>query len=662
MNISELARRLRVNTQELHDKLPELGIDIGKKAIKIDDRLASRIMRAWKESQDRERQKAQYFRGAEKKESDHVVDGEKLEIPPILTVKDFSVLLNQPVTRVIAELMRNGVMASMNQRIDFDTAAILASDLGYEPVMVDMTHKFEVDTDKRIKEKMEAEESSDFESRAPVVVVMGHVDHGKTKLLDAIRKTNVVEGEAGGITQHIGAYQVVKKKRKITFIDTPGHEAFTAMRSRGAKVADIAILVVAANDGVKPQTVEAIKIAQNAELPIIAAINKIDLPEANPEKTKQELSQYNLLPEEWGGNTICVNISAKQNTNIDELLDNILLVADMNSEKIKANPTGEFIGTIIESHVDPGEGPVATVLVKNGTLRAGDHVAMNGVLYGKIRSMRNYKNEQLKEAPPATPAKILGLKVAPKVGDILETVTDLKRVKKVRTYEMQKQEESFIRPMKESDNGEEKEGVIKLNIILRTDVLGSQEAIIESLKKIENEDIKIEIVSKGLGNITETDIMSAEATNSVVFGFNVLASPSVEALAQEKSVELRRYQIIYELITEVKRRLQELAKPETVREELGKMEILAIFRKLTDGAIVGGKVTEGKLEPGSKTAVFRNGEFVTSGKIVELQSGKQIVSDVMKGQECGIKFVGQPVLEIGDVLEVYKEREIKKII
>jgi translation initiation factor IF-2 len=629
--------------------------------VKIDDRLSGRIVRSYREYLDREKQKAEYLKRTEKKEERASLPGQKLEIPSVLTVKDFASLLDAPVTQVIADLIRNGVMASMNQRIDYDTAAVLASDLGFEPVELSLEDKIDIDREKRIKEKLSTEEASEMQARPPIVVVMGHVDHGKTMLLDTIRKTNVVSGEAGGITQHIGAYQVVKKNRKITFIDTPGHEAFSAMRSRGAKVADIAILVVAANDGVKPQTVEALKIAQAAEIPIIVAINKVDLPDANVEKTKQEIAQYNLLPEEWGGNTVCVPISAKLNQNIDVLLENVLLVADLNEDKIKANPAGEFIGIIIESNVSAGEGPVATLLVKNGTLRVGDYVVMNDILYGKIRSMKDYKNKVLKTVGPSMPAKILGLKVAPKVGDILERTDDPKRVKKAKVYAMQHQDETFIR--RNGENSDEKDpNVAKMSLILKTDVLGSQEAIIEALKKKENKFIKVDFVSKGLGNITESDVLSAEATGALILGFNVLLAPGAESLAKEKKVDLKIYKVIYALMEDVVAKMQLIVKPEIVREDLGKLEAKMLFRKEAGSEVVGGKVISGKVEPNSLVAVIRNGEFITSGKIKEIHVGQMVVTDVLHGQECGLMFIGQPIVEPGDILEVYKEKEIRKVV
>lgn len=659
MNISELARKIKVNTEELREKLPELGFDIGAKAIKINDQLAGKIIRSWRESQERAKQKEKYEKITNKDEKGNVVLDKKIEIPSVLTVKDFSELLDLPVTIIIQELMKNGVMATMNQRIDFDTAAIVAAELGFDASEIDADEKVEIDKAKKIKQKMAASDQSEMQNRPPVVVVMGHVDHGKTKTLDAIRKTDVVSGEAGGITQHIGAYQVTKNNKKITFIDTPGHEAFTAMRSRGAKVADIIVLVVAANEGVKPQTVEALKIAQESGVSIIVAVNKIDLPDANPEKVKQELSQYNLLPEAWGGKTLFVEIAAKTGENIDGLLEAIVLTAEMEEDKIKANSNGEFFGSIIESNVDKAVGPVATVLVKNGTLTVGQYVVVDGTFYGKIRSMYDYKNNKLTKVGPSMPARIYGLKVAPKVGDVLEVVENPKQAKKVSKYYMSKHEETFINTVQKDDSDDEN-AAGKLNIILRCDVLGSQEAIVESLNKIETEDFKVKIVSKGLGNVTESDVLNAEATDALIIGFNVVPSQQAFSLAQEKEVEIKQYKIIYEVIDEVKKRSKDIIKTELVREDVGKLEVLALFKKGDTWQVIGGKVKEGKVEAGANITVLRENEFITSGKIVVLQSGKEDVKEVDKGQECGIKFEGQPLIEEGDVLDVYWEREVKK--
>lgn len=659
MNFSELVRKLNTSADELRLKLPQMGFDIGRKAIKIDDRLAQKIIQAWRELEQRKKEEAAYLKIKEKVEEKVVETKTKkdtLKIPSILTVKDFSIILNMPVTEVIKELMKNGVMASINQRIDYETAAIIASDLGFTTVEEKVGEKIELEKDAKIREILSKE--TNMQPRPPVIVVMGHVDHGKTKLLDAIRKTDVVSGEAGGITQHIGAYQIKKKGRLLTFIDTPGHEAFTAMRSRGAKVADIAILVVSATEGVMPQTVEAIKIAQAAGLPIVVAINKIDLPEANIDRTKQDLAQYDLLSEDWGGKTICVPISAKQNLNIDNLLDQVLLVADIEEEKIKANPDGEFVGVIIESNLDKGLGPVATVLVKNGTLKKGDNLKIDEVYYGRVRSLKDYNGKEIDKAVPSTPARIIGFKVAPKVGDVVMVAKE--KLKKVKAYKLEKKEETFIKKIEESQ--EENENITKINLILRCDVLGSQEAIVESLEKLNSADLKITFVNKGLGNITESDVNQAEATGSMLLGFNVVASTAAADLAQEKGIEIKTYKIIYELIDAVKARINELIKPEIVREDLGRAEVLKIFKKDKVSMILGVKVLSGKIERNAFAAVLRQDEFIEKGKISDIRIGKEEVSDVVKGQECGLRFVGRPLVEEGDKLDIYREREIRKVI
>ncbi|HMB25803.1 MAG TPA: translation initiation factor IF-2 [Patescibacteria group bacterium] len=655
MNITELARKLKVETDELRGKLPELGFDIGQKAIKVDDQLATKIIRAWRNFEDREKQKQEYLKISQKEEKDEEDSKEKkqVEIPSVLTVKDFSEILKLPVTEVISELMKNGIMASMNQRIDFDTAAIVAEDLGFDSEEVNLEKEVELDKAKKVAEKIAGQEETEY--RAPVVVVMGHVDHGKTKLLDAIRKTDIVSGEAGGITQHIGAYQVSKKGKKLTFIDTPGHEAFTAMRSRGAKVADIAILVVAATEGVKPQTIEGLKIAKEAGVPIIVAVNKIDLPEANEDKVKQELANHNLLPEEWGGKVPFVPISAKFEKNIDKLLDQLALTTEIMEDKLQANPQGDFYGSIIESHVDKGAGPIATVLVRNGTLQKGDCLVVDGIFYGKVKVLRDYKGREIEKAGPSQPAEIMGLKIAPKVGDILEVVANPKEAKRTKSYKIKK-EESFIK--KECEENEEDNQEQNLNLILRTDVLGSQEAIVESLKKIETKDVKIKFVDKSLGSVGESDVLNAEATGSIIYGFNVHLSSNVEDLAKEKDVEIKLYSIIYELIDDAKERIRKLRKAEIVRKDMGKVQVLASFKKGDDLQVIGGKVLKGSVEPGAKVAVLRGDEFITSGQVETLQVGKQEVKDCVKDQECGIKFKGQPLIEKDDVLDVYQEKKV----
>lgn len=663
MNVTELARKVRMNTKELLEILPELGFDIGKRAIKIDDRTARRIINDWSrllgEYKEKIRLEEEAARGGAGDDTKEIT--KEVKIPSFLTVREFAGIVELPVSKVIAELMKSGVMASLNQQIDFETAAIVAEDLGVKVELdAEAQKEDEVSKEEKIEELLNKKDKKGLKQRPPVVVVMGHVDHGKTKLLDAIRKTDVVAGEAGGITQHIGAYQVRKKNHLITFIDTPGHEAFTAMRSRGARVADIAILIVAADDGVKPQTVEAYNIIRETKLPFIVAINKIDKPDANVEKTKQELSsKLDLLPEDWGGKTICVPISAKKEMHIDDLLDMILLVSDMEKENIKAYYEKSPVGTIIESHVDKGEGIVATVLVQRGVLRVNEYLSVDNILYGRIRAMKDHRNQNIEEAPPSMPVKILGLKQAPEVGDIIESnqsVNGLARKRKEKRMSGSKAQAAAAK----FSEPEEEASVATVNILLKADVLGSLEAIEESLEKVEHEEVKIKIVSKGLGNITESDVLQAEASQALLVGFHVIVPPNAEKLAEEKGVEIKLYKVIYDLIDEAKKRMEKLLQPEIKIVELGRLAVLAIFRKETKSMIIGGRVNKGKLESECMVNVFRGEKMIAKGKLSQLQLGKQDVNEVKSGQECGAMFEGNPVIEEGDILEAYKEEKLVK--
>lgn len=664
MNVTELARRLRVRPEELLDKLPELGFSVGKRAIKVDDRVANQIMRAWGEMRRKDRlqlkmdeQKAltekQKLRGTQELDKE-------VTLPSIVTVRDFASRMNLPVPRVMQELMQNGIMAAINERIDFDTASIVAEDLGFKAIMEDGEQVEDKKGVGRLAEIIETDTTDKtLENRPPVIVVMGHVDHGKTKLLDAIRSTNVADSESGGITQHIGAYQVERKKELLTFIDTPGHEAFTVMRSRGAKVADIAILVVAADDGVQPQTKEAINIIKSSGLPFIVALNKIDREEASIDRVKGELSEFKLVPEDWGGDTVMVPISAKENIGIDDLLDHILLLNDMWKDKIRANPNRPAIGTIIESHVDPGEGPVATVLVQSGTLHIGDVLGVKGTLYGKARAMRDWKGDDVKEVLPSTPVKVVGFKNAPAIGDILEVPKSAKSLNKMKAKPMRAEEEvasiQQTQTVSAEEGGEEKK---KLNVIIRADMLGSLEAVLGMLDKIHHPLVGVDVVSKGLGNITDSDILNAEGANAVVYGFNVKPAGTSEELAREKEVELEQYTVIYKLFEDVLERLEKLLPSEKVIEELGKFEVLANFKKLDNGWVIGGKVLDGKLIPKIKLRILRAGEIIAEGDLVSLQIGHNQAKKVHAGQECGMQYKGKTKVEIGDILEAYKEDEI----
>jgi len=656
MNVTELARILRVTPNELLDKLPQLGFDIGRKAIKIDNSVANRIIREWPKFAKKIELKKEGDIKMSPNLENNVLDKKKISIPNFITARDFAILAGLPVNKILSELMKNGIFVSLNQKLDFETAAIISDDLGLEVNLSEENKDAKVENIVNIKSIIEAEDKDKLLPRPPVIVVMGHVDHGKTKLLDAIRKSNVVDSEFGGITQHIGAYQVDRQNKTITFIDTPGHEAFTAMRSRGAKIADAAILVVAADDGVMPQTVEAYRIIEAAKIPFIVAINKIDKPEANIEKTKKNLSEkLNITPEDWGGKIICVPVSAKEGKGINEILDTILLVADIESENLKFNKDALAVGTVIESHVDKSEGPLATILVQNGTLRIGDQLCMNNIIYGKVRALKNYRGEDIKEAASSVPAKILGLKIAPEVGDILQVGLGEKiKTKKIKFID----KFSHNNIIKEEEN----ENIKKINVIIKSDVLGSLEAISESLEKINNQYVKINILHKGLGNITDGDIKRAESSNGKIIGFNVKTSPQIEEIAREKKVIIKMYNVIYNLINDLKEEIESLIGLDETRVETGKMKVKAIFRTENKSQIIGGVVIQGQIEKDNFVEVIRNNEIIAAGKINGLQCAKQSVGEVPEGQECGINYEGKPVVKENDILSFYKiERISKKI-
>lgn len=673
MNVTELARQLRTNTKEMLELLPQYGFDIGARAVKVDDRVAEKIKKQWKYiKRDLEEKKRLELEEKKKKEKElRKQSGETVFLPDLITVRDFAETLNMSVTQIITELMKNGILANQNQNIDFDTAAILAEEMGFnvqKKQSSNLDEKHEENKEKALEEALSQTEN--LERRAPVIVVMGHVDHGKTRLLDAVRRTNVIDTEAGGITQHIGAYQTIWKdpksgvERNLTFIDTPGHEAFTVMRSRGAKVADIAILIVAADDGVKLQTEEVINIIKAAKLPFIVAINKIDKETADVQRVKTELSQKDIIPEEWGGNVPMIEISAKQQLNIDKLLDVLLLVADINEDKIQADPNLSAIGTIIESHVDKGMGPVATVLVQSGTLYKNDPLVVNGEIYGKVRAMKNYKGENIEQAGPSVPVQIVGFKVAPEVGDVLDvnkaSVSEKIDIKQKQNKQTGAEKYDFAKK-EESEDDEEKKKY--LNLVIKTDVLGSLEAIIGSLEKLRHEEVGVKIVGKGLGNVTDADVKKAEAAGGVVIGFNVKATPIAEEIMRDNKIDFRQYNIIYDLLNWAKDELGKMLSNEKIIHELAKVKVLAIFRTDKGAMTIGGRVEEGKLEKGAKVRIKRNGLMMGEGSISQCKVGQQDMKEVPSGTECGMRFEGKERIEIGDVLEIYKEemkvREIK---
>lgn len=666
MNVSELARQLKINSQKLLQILPEFGFDIGAKSIKVDDRVAQQIIRQWKrikfvleEREQKEKEKQKELEKEARKSS-----GITVAIPSKLTVRELADLLQVPVTRLIMEFMKNGILATQNENIDHDTAALVAQDLGFS--VAEAQEEVAEEPTKHVENLENILTDDAVVARPPIIVVMGHVDHGKTKLLDAIRSTNVMAQEAGGITQHIGAYQVIwtnpktKEKSPITFIDTPGHEAFTVMRGRGAKVADIAVLVVAADDSVKPQTIEAINIIKAVKLPVVVAINKIDKEGADVKKVRADLSQHDILAEEWGGEVPMVEISAKQNLNIDKLLDVLLLVGDVHADEIKANPKRAAAGTVIEAHVDKGEGPVATVLVQTGTLKLNDPLVVNGEIYGKVRAMKNYKGENLKEAPPSCPVRILGFKVAPQVGDVLDvgsagTASDINL--KEKRNRQSGAEKKVISATADADEEEAKK---ILNLVIKTDTLGSLEAIIGSLEKIKNDEVGVRIIGKGLGNITADDVAKAETAHAIIFGFNVTPAPIAQNMIQDKNIQFLQFSVIYNLLDFVKAELKKLLNPEKIVIELGKLRVAAIFRTAKNSMIVGGRVENGKLKKDARARVRRDGEVIGIGKLAQLQSGKQTVNELPEGNEGGLQFDGKVKLEVGDVLEAFTEEEKEK--
>ncbi len=664
MNISELARKLRIPMESLREALPEMGFDVGRRAIKIDNATAIKIMRQWPTYQAEKERKRRLLE--QEKTGDTAVPAQpkNVTLPAIVTVRDFAVKLNIPVTRLLQTLMNNGILTALNEKLDYDTASIIAEDLGYTPTKESAEAAdqslFTADT---LKDILGQEDAASLIARPPVVVVMGHVDHGKTSLLDAIRKTQVTASESGGITQHIGAYQVTRTMKKtgeektLTFIDTPGHEAFTTMRSRGAKIADIAILVVAADDGVKPQTIEAIKIIKAAGLPMIVAINKIDKPGANLDLVKRELSDNGLIPEDWGGNTVCAPLSAKQGTGIEDLLEVVMLVAEIEKEKIVANPSGKIVGTVIESHIDPNEGPVATVLVQNGTLQQNYHLVIEGVYAGKVRAMRDYLGTLAKSAPPSCPVRIIGFKYAPVIGYVVQGMKELdKSIEKDVKQKGLAGRSVVVSPVR----NDLKKGARSVNVILKTDTLGSLEAIANALLKIDHPEVKVAIVSKDLGAITSADVLRAEATKSFVAGFHVDSSAAAEDIAREKDVEIKKYKVIYDLIDDVKERIEELLAPEMNRVLHGTMTVLKVFRKETASMIIGGRVSEGSVEPGKKITVLRNAEIIGDGKITRVQSGKNEIPNASAGQECGFSIDTRAPIQEGDVIEVFSIERKKR--
>jgi translation initiation factor IF-2 len=591
----------------------------------------------------------------------------ELTVPAQITVRELAEKMRRSPIEVIKALMNYGIMVPITHTIDFDTAVIVGEDLGItvkpeeQPEVAEET-KTPEEGPRTLRQKIMADEDPNtLVVRPPIVTVLGHVDHGKTTLLDAIRETRVVDGEAGGITQHIGAYQVERNGRLITFLDTPGHEAFTAMRARGAQLTDLAILVVAADDGVMPQTKEAIAHVRAAQVPILVALNKIDKPNANPDRVKQELADNGLLVEEYGGDVLCVPVSAKMRRGIDDLLESILLLADV--DPIKANPNGKCLGTVVESQLDKSRGPTATLLVQNGTLRVGDSLVL-GDIYGKARAMFDDKGRAITEAPPATPVVLLGLAEVPVAGDTFEVMADDRTARSVAAERAEKRKAALATPTRpvlalENIFAQVEAGQVKdLNVILKADVQGSLEPIVNSLEKLSSDKVRVKILHQGAGNVTESDVMLAIASGGIILGFSVNTDPTVQRMADGEGIDIRNYNIIYKLIEDVEKALKGMLEPVFKEVITGHAEIRQVFRVTRVGKVAGSYVTDGEIARSALVRVRRNGAVIQEDRVSGLKRFTEDVSEVRAGFECGINLANFTDLEVGDVIEAYKKERV----
>lgn len=582
-------------------------------------------------------------------------NGNKIELPGSIVVRDLAQKIGKSPIDLIKKLMSNGVMATINQSVDFDTAAIVVGEYGFEAVP-EIVEDAVIETGEvpLWRQMIADEDKSRLKPRPPVVTILGHVDHGKTSLLDAIRQTDVAAGEAGGITQHIGAYQVEKKGRTITFLDTPGHAAFTQMRARGAQGADIVILVVAADDGVMPQTKEAIAHAKAARVPIIVALNKVDKANANPELVKKQLAEQELVPDEWGGNTMVIPVSAKQKQGIDDLLEGILLVAD--NTQINANPSGKVIGTVIEAELDKSRGVIATLLVQNGTLSAGD-VVVAGTAHGKLRAMSDFKGKPVKKAGPSMPVLVMGLNEVPSAGDLFQVVASEKEARAIVTERINSAKEQSLARKKVSledlfanvQSGETRE----LNLIVKADVQGSLDPIVSELKKLGEGEIGIKVLYTETGNIGDNDIMLASASHAIVLGFNVQADVSARRLAEKEGVDIRLYEIIYRLTEDIEKALKGMLEPVVEEKIIGRAQVLAVFSASKFGKVAGCRVTEGELRRNAKVRLLRGDDIVYEGDMGSLRHEKEDVREIRQGFECGVGFKNFKDIQVGDQLICY---------
>lgn len=583
-------------------------------------------------------------------------NGNKLELPASIVIRDLAQKIEKSPIELIKKLMTNGVMATINQSVDFDTAAIVVAEYGFEAVLeaVEEEVKEEIGEVPLWRQMIAGEDTSQLKPRPPVVTILGHVDHGKTSLLDAIRSTEVAAGEAGGITQHIGAYQVEMKGRSITFLDTPGHAAFTQMRARGAQGADLVILVVAADDGVMPQTREAIAHAKAARVPIVVALNKVDKPNANPDRVKQQLAEMELVPDDWGGSTMVVPVSAKNKQGIDDLLEGVLLVADSND--IKANPGGKVIGTVIEAELDKSKGVLATLLVQNGTLQAGD-VVVAGSTHGKLRAITDYKGKPIRKAGPSTPVAVMGLSDVPSAGDLFEVVKTEKearsivaeRLEAAKTQAQARKKVSLEDLFANVQAGEAKE----LNLIVKADVQGSLDPIVTELNKLGEGEIGLRILHAETGNIGNNDVMLASASKAIIIGFNVQADMDARRMAEKEGVDIRLYEIIYRMTEDIEKALTGMLEPKLVERTLGRAQVLQVFSASKFGRVAGCKVTDGELKRGAKVRLYRGSDIVYEGDLSSLRHEKDDVKEIRQGYECGVGFRNFSDIQPGDTLVCY---------
>ncbi len=635
-----------VDTEELKD-----DNDDKKKSIvdEYEDILSEEVNKGNKKKKKTKKQIAAEKAKAEQEFAENTI----LEIGETITVKELADMLKKPYADVIKNLMFLGIMAAVNQEIDYNTAEKLCEK--YEIMCEKKEESSELET-----LNVEEEDDENLVKRPPIVTVMGHVDHGKTSLLDAIRKTKVIDSEAGGITQHIGAYTVTINGEKITFLDTPGHEAFTAMRARGAQITDIVILVVAADDGIMPQTKEAISHCKAANVPIVVAINKIDKPGANIDRVKQELTEYGLVSEDWGGDTICVPVSAKKGINLDQLLEMVLLTAEM--LELKANPNRKAMGTVIEAKLDKGRGAVASLLVQSGTLSVGDSILV-GSTYGRIRAMFNDDGKKIKSAGPSMPVEILGLSEVPAAGDRFNEVKDEKTARDMAEKRKEKLKietlNSNHRVSLEDLYNQIREGKVKeLAIIVKADVQGSVEAIKQSLEKLSTDDVKVRVIHGGVGAITETDVTLATASNAIIIGFNVRPDSNASALAEKEEVEIKTYRIIYDAIEDVKSAMIGMLEPEYREVILGKAEIRETYKISNVGTIAGCYVLDGKIVRNSEVRIIREGVVVFEGVLASLKRFKDDVKEVASGYECGLSVDRFNDIKVGDIIEAFKMEAI----